>query len=96
MFPCNQFLGMPMNDPSQIAEFTKREEIDFADLFACIEVNGPESHPLYRYLKSQRPGCISWNFTKFLVDKSGKSIERFSHNTLSTTITKEVSMLVQK
>ena len=52
-------------------------------MFDKIEVNGPRAHPLYEYLKSQKPGIlgtknIKWNFTKFLVDKTGKVVARFA------------------
>ena len=55
-------------------------------MFAKIDVNGPAAHPLYQYLKESRPGLfgserIKWNFTKFLVDRTGKVVNRFAPST---------------
>jgi glutathione peroxidase len=54
-------------------------------LFAKIDVNGPNTHPLYQWLKSAAPGimgteAIKWNFTKFLIDRAGKSVRRYAPN----------------
>jgi glutathione peroxidase len=52
-------------------------------MFAKVNVNGPNAHPLYQFLKSERPGIlgtksIKWNFTKFLIDRSGRVVKRFA------------------
>lgn len=85
-FPCNQFASQEPGSEEQIQNFC---HVNFGvtfPLFAKIKVNGEQTHPLYRYLKSQQPGflgseSIKWNFTKFLVDKEGKVIERFGSST---------------
>jgi len=63
-----------------------------------IEVNGPNAHPLYGYLKSQQGGWfgdnIKWNFTKFLVDKNGKVVERYAPTTSPASIAKDVEKLL--
>jgi glutathione peroxidase len=82
-FPCNQFAGQEPGDEADIRSFcSTRYEVSFP-LFAKIEVNGAGSHPLYRWLKQQRPGllgteAIKWNFTKFLVGRDGQVLERFA------------------
>lgn len=81
-FPCNQFAGQAPGSDEEIHSFcTGRYGITFTQ-FAKIDVNGKTEHPLYTYLKNQKPGMIGksikWNFTKFLVDKSGQVIERFA------------------
>ena len=85
-FPCNQFGGQEPGGPDEIARFcSSRFGVSFP-LFAKIEVNGKDAHPLYRFLKQAAPGAlgtqaIKWNFTKFLVGRDGEVIERFSPTT---------------
>lgn len=81
-FPCNQFGNQAPGTEEEIHSFcTGRYGITFPQ-FAKIDVNGDQESPLYRYLKSQKGGMlgagIKWNFTKFLVDKTGTVIGRFS------------------
>ncbi len=81
-FPCNQFLGQAPGSEEEIHSFcTGRYGITFPQ-FGKIEVNGKNEEPLYTFLKSQIGGKfgskIKWNFTKFLVTKEGKVIERFA------------------
>lgn len=82
-FPCNQFGEQEPGTSEQIAEFCRsRYDVSF-DMFEKVEVNGPNAHPLYQYLKRQAPGeagedgDIQWNFTKFLVDREGRVAARF-------------------
>ena len=81
-FPCNQFGGQEPGSNEQILEFAHSNyQVDFP-LFAKIEVNGDGACALYQYLKSAQPGAdgsgdIPWNFTKFLVDRSGCAVARF-------------------
>ena len=82
-FPCNQFGSQEPGSPEQIAQFcSSRFQVEFP-MFAKIEVNGGNAHPLYRLLKQQAPGAlgtqaIKWNFTKFLVGRDGQVIDRFA------------------
>ncbi|SMB26141.1 putative glutathione peroxidase [Sterolibacterium denitrificans] len=82
-FPCNQFGAQEPGSEQQIAEFCEtRFNIAFP-MFAKIDVNGPNAHPLYRHLKAARPGVfntegIKWNFTKFLIDRNGNVVERYA------------------
>jgi glutathione peroxidase len=82
-FPCNQFGAQEPGSAAEIKEFcSTRYQVDFP-LFAKIDVNGPGRHPLYEWLAAQdtQPdagGDIRWNFTKFLVDRNGEVVARFS------------------
>jgi glutathione peroxidase len=81
-FPCNQFGSQEPGSDAQILEFaTAKYGVEFP-MFSKIEVNGDGAHELYRFLKSAQPGAdgsqdIPWNFTKFLVDRSGSCVRRF-------------------
>jgi glutathione peroxidase len=82
-FPCNQFGKQDPGNNGQIEEFCQLNYGVSFPMFAKIDVNGPETHPLFQHLKTSVPGIfgsenIKWNFTKFLVDKNGKVIERFA------------------
>ena len=82
-FPCNQFGGQEPGDAAEIASFCKLTyDVDFP-MFARIEVNGEGAHPLFRHLKHEARGLfgserIKWNFTKFLVDRTGRVLRRFA------------------
>jgi len=81
-FPCNQFAKQESGTNDEIQTFCKKNFGLTFPVFGKIEVNGPDAHPLYKYLKNQKSGGlfgrgIKWNFTKFLVDKQGNVIKRF-------------------
>lgn len=82
-FPCNQFLKQEPGSDQEIAQFCKlKYDVSFP-MFSKIEVNGNGASPLYKYLKNKqkgnsKDGKIEWNFTKFLIDRSGEPIARFS------------------
>jgi len=82
-FPCNQFNGQEPGGPEEICSFADRQKVKF-DLFEKINVNGETTHPLWKYLKQEKGGTlgsfIKWNFTKFIVDKEGKVVERHGPN----------------
>ncbi|MDX1633008.1 MAG: glutathione peroxidase [Marinobacter sp.] len=81
-FPCNQFLNQDPADNDKISQFCSLNYgVDFP-MFAKIEVNGPNTHPLYRKLKSEAKGLmgsekVKWNFTKFLVNRDGEVVRRY-------------------
>lgn len=85
-FPCNQFGAQEPGDEAEIANFcTLKYDVKFP-MFAKIDVNGDAAHPLYKFLKNQAKGVlgtegIKWNFTKFLVDRDGKVVDRFAPTT---------------
>jgi glutathione peroxidase len=81
-FPCNQFGGQEPGSEAEIQRFCEsRYDVTFP-LFAKVEVNGDHTHPLYRWLKSARPGvlgteAVKWNFTKFLIGRNGEVVNRY-------------------
>ena len=85
-FPCNQFGSQEPGDEQEIKSFCSLTyDVDFP-MMKKIEVNGPQAHQLYRYLKRAKKGVlgsegIKWNFTKFLVDRTGKVAGRFAPTT---------------
>jgi glutathione peroxidase len=97
-FPCNQFGGQEPGDARQIEQFcTSKYDVTFP-LFAKIDVNGSKAHPLYSYLKSEKSGLlgssIKWNFTKFLVDRSGKVAGRFAPTVAPDGLKKEIEAML--
>jgi glutathione peroxidase len=94
-FPCNQFGGQEPGARDEIQSFCKlRFGVTFP-LFEKIDVNGKDAHPLYEHLKSEAPGLlgsrnVKWNFTKFLVDRDGRVIERFSPTTKPEAIESKI------
>ena len=97
-FPCNQFGNQEPGDAKQIEQFcTKNYGVTFP-MFAKIEVNGTSAHPLFNYLKSEKAGLlgpsIKWNFTKFLVDRSGKVVARHAPTTTPQSLKKEIEALL--
>lgn len=84
-FPCNQFAGQEPGDNEEIRQFCQTNYGVSFPLFAKIEVNGANAHPLFEYLKSEAKGAlgsraIKWNFTKFLVDREGRVLRRYAPN----------------
>jgi glutathione peroxidase len=81
-FPCNQFGAQEPGNADEIANFCSTTYDVSFPMMAKIDVNGPKTDPLYAWLKSQKGGLlgasIKWNFTKFLVDKTGKVAGRFA------------------
>ena len=81
-FPCNQFGAQEPGTSDEIASFcTRTYDVTFP-LFAKVDVNGADEHPLFTYLKRERRGAlgttsIKWNFTKFLVGRSGEPLKRY-------------------
>ena len=97
-FPCNQFGNQAPGTEEEIVTFcTGRFGVTFKQ-FAKIEVNGANEAPLYAYLKSQKKGMvgsnIKWNFTKFLVDRKGNVVSRFSPTTTHEQIDEKIKELL--
>jgi glutathione peroxidase len=85
-FPCNQFGRQEPGSEAEIGQFCSANYGVTFPMFAKIEVNGANAHPLYKYLKDARPGllgseAIKWNFTKFLIGKDGEPVARYAPNT---------------
>jgi len=91
-FPCNQFGEQEKGDSGEISEFCQiNYGVDF-QMFEKIDVNGENEHPIYTYLKQQKPGFlgskkIKWNFTKFLINKQGQVVKRFGSTTKPQKLT---------
>lgn len=85
-FPCNQFGAQEPGDEAAIAQFCSTSYGVSFPMFAKIEVNGANAHPLYSFLKTEKPGllnteAIKWNFTKFLIDRKGSVVDRYAPTT---------------
>jgi glutathione peroxidase len=94
-FPCNQFLHQDPGSNAEIQEFCSLNYGVSFPMFAKVEVNGANTHPLYQLLKSEKPGLlgseqIKWNFTKFLVGRDGKVLKRYAPNTEPKDIAKDI------
>jgi glutathione peroxidase len=98
-FPCDQFGHQEPGDANEIKQFCSLSYDVTFPLFAKIEVNGPGAHPLFVWLKSEKAGVfgtegIKWNFTKFLVDRSGRVVKRYASVDAPEKIDKELSALL--
>jgi glutathione peroxidase len=97
-FPCNQFGSQEPGDARQIEQFCSTEYGISFPMFAKIDVNGDNAHPLYQYLKREKTGLlgssIKWNFTKFVVDRSGRVVARHAPTSKPEGLTKEIEALL--
>ena len=98
-FPCNQFGAQEPGSEEEIMNFCRLNYGVTFPMFAKIDVNGPNTHPLYVLLKNERPGflgsgAIKWNFTKFLVDRDGNIVERYSPSTKPTEIEGKITSML--
>ncbi|BBQ52904.1 glutathione peroxidase [Aeromonas jandaei] len=85
-FPCNQFGQQEPGDAEEIARFCSLDYPVTFPIMAKCDVNGEQAHPLYQWLKKEKPGLlglenVKWNFTKFLIDRDGNVVERFAPTT---------------
>ncbi|GAB3914714.1 glutathione peroxidase [Larkinella knui] len=84
-FPCNQFGGQEPGSSADIQEFCQLNYGVSFPMFAKVDVNGENEHPIFTYLKSELGGLfgskIKWNFTKFILDKKGRPVKRFAPTT---------------
>lgn len=95
-FPCNQFGKQEPGDENEIKNFCSLTYNVSFPMFAKVDVNGADTHPLYRYLKGEKPGvlgteAIKWNFTKFLVDKNGQVVKRYAPTDKPEDIQKDLA-----
>lgn len=98
-FPCNQFGAQEPGSEEEIAGFCQKNYGVSFPMHSKIEVNGPNTHPVYEYLKGEKKGLlgtekIKWNFTKFLVDKQGKVVKRYAPTTKPESIAGDVAKLL--
>ena len=98
-FPCDQFGNQEPGNEEEIKNFCSLTyDVDFP-MFAKVEVNGDDAHPLFKYLKQHAKGvlgteAIKWNFTKFLVDREGLAVERFAPTTEPADMVKDIEALL--
>ena len=100
-FPCNQFGSQDPGDNGEILSFCRTNYGVTFPMFAKVEVNGPDAHPLFQHLKNAAPGmlgseAIKWNFTKFLVDKTGQVRERYAPTTKPEDLSKRIQSLLSE
>ena len=98
-FPCNQFGAQEPGNAEEIASFCKLNYDVSFPLYGKIDVNGDNAAPLYKHLKDEAPGllgskAIKWNFTKFLVDRSGKVFKRYAPQTKPEELTRDIEALL--
>jgi len=98
-FPCNQFGAQEPGDAAEIANFCARTYDVTFPIYAKVDVNGGGAAPLFEHLKKEAPGLlgfkrIKWNFTKFLVDRSGKVVKRYGPRTRPEDIAADIEKLL--
>jgi glutathione peroxidase len=94
-FPCNQFGAQEPGSADEIGQFCMKNYGVSFPMFEKVDVNGPNAHPLYNWLKDEKPGLlgsknIKWNFTKFLIGKDGQVIDRFAPTTKPADLEKPI------
>ena len=97
-FPCDQFGNQEPGDEAEIKDFCSLTYDVSFPMFSKVDVNGSDTHPLYEWLKKEKPGllgigAIKWNFTKFLVDREGNVIKRYAPTDKPEAIGKDVARL---
>ncbi len=100
-FPCDQFGQQEPGDSSAIKDFCLTKFAISFPLFEKIDVNGPNTHPLFQYLKKNSPGllgteAIKWNFTKFLINRKGTVVHRYAPTTKPEAIASDIEALLLK
>jgi glutathione peroxidase len=98
-FPCNQFGAQEPGDAAEIANFCSLTYDVTFPVFAKIDVNGGEADPLFERLKAAAPGvlgtkAVKWNFTKFLVDRSGRVVRRYAPTTKPEDVAADIEALL--
>ena len=94
-FPCNQFASQDPGDDAQIANFCQKNYGVTFQMMSKIKVNGADAHPLYQWLTAEAPGilgskAIKWNFTKFLIGRDGRVIQRYAPQDAPEKIAKDI------
>ena len=99
-FPCNQFGAQEPGDAEEIKNFCALKYDVTFPMFAKVDVNGANAHPLFDYLKKAKPGLlgsqnVKWNFTKFLVDKDGNPVARYAPQESPDSLRKDIEKLLE-
>ncbi|PWE00938.1 glutathione peroxidase [Marinilabilia rubra] len=99
-FPCNQFANQEPGDEKSISETCYTNYGVTFPMFAKVDVNGENAHPIFKYLKNELGGIfgsmIKWNFTKFLIDSEGKPVKRFAPTTKPEAIEQYLKGILNK
>jgi len=97
-FPCDQFANQEFAEDSETAEFCQLNYGVSFPMFAKVDVNGAEAHPLFAWMRSEKGGvlgdAIKWNFTKFLVDRSGRVVRRYAPTVKPDAIEADIRALL--
>ena len=98
-FPCDQFGHQEPGDADEIRNFCSLNYDVSFPLFEKVEVNGAKAHPLWQWLKKEKPGllgmeAIKWNFTKFLLDRNGKVVKRYAPTDTPEKIEKDLAAVL--
>ena len=98
-FPCDQFGNQEPGDENEIKNFCSLTYDVSFPMFAKIDVNGPNAHPLYQWLKNEKAGFlgtegIKWNFTKFLIGRDGAVLKRYAPTDTPAKIEKDIAKLL--
>ena len=98
-FPCDQFGHQEPGDENEIKQFCSLNYDVSFPMFSKVDVNGDHAHPLFKHLKNEAPGLlgsqgIKWNFTKFLVDRSGRVVKRYGSMDKPESIIKDIEKLL--
>ena len=99
-FPCNQFAQQDPASNEEIGSFCQRNYGVSFPMFAKVNVNGPTAHPLYQYLTTEAKGIlgsqsIKWNFTKFLIARDGRTVQRFAPVTSPLDLASSIETLLK-
>lgn len=98
-FPCDQFGGQEPGDPEEIQQFCEMNFGVTFPIFKKTDVNGPDTHPLFKWIKAAAPGIlgtesIKWNFTKFLINREGEVVKRYASATSPQNIKSDIEKLL--
>lgn len=98
-FPCNQFGAQDKGSNDEIAEFCQLNYGVSFPMMSKIDVNGGNAHPLYRWLTAEAPGllgskAIKWNFTKFLVGRDGKVVQRYAPTDTPQSLARDIEAVL--
>jgi glutathione peroxidase len=98
-FPCDQFAKQEFDEDAEIADFCQLNYGVTFPMFAKVDVNGSEAHPLFGWLRSEQGGvlgdAIKWNFTKFLIGRDGKPVRRYAPTVDPAAIENDIKALLQ-
>ena len=98
-FPCNQFGGQEPGTNEEIVDFCSLNYSNTFPVFSKVDVNGDEAHPLFEFLTKEKKGLlgsekIKWNFTKFLINKSGEPVARYAPSTTPEKIESDIAKIL--